>query len=120
MAPANDSVMVVEDDAESRAHLTQLLQLEGFKVVACSNGAEALDYLTHSAPPCVIIMDIRMPVMDGAEFRAAMLRDARLTQIPVVVITAFEPPAAAKLSALRVFRKPIDFDSLLGVIKKTC
>jgi CheY-like chemotaxis protein len=61
-----------------------------------------------------------MPVMDGAQFRAAMLRERRLANIPVVVVTAFEPPAAANLGALRVFRKPVDVDALLNTVRENC
>jgi CheY-like chemotaxis protein len=113
-------VMLVEDDAESRADLAELLQLEGYKVVAFANGAEALDHLIQSSPPHLIIMDMRMPVMDGSRFRSAILRDPELAKIPVVVVTAFEPPAAATLSALRVLRKPLDVDTLLATIRENC
>jgi CheY-like chemotaxis protein len=115
-----DKVMVVEDEPESRTYLVKILELEGFQVVSFSNGAEALKYLAGSAPPCLIVFDIRMPVMDGAQFRSAMLQDPRLAKIPVVVVTAFDPPAAANLSALRVFRKPVDVDALLGTIRENC
>jgi CheY-like chemotaxis protein len=120
MAPHEDKIMVIEDERESRTYLVQLLQLEGFKVVAFSNGAEALKYLGQSAPPCIIILDIRMPVMDGRQFRAATLQDPRLAKIPVVVVTAAEPRAAAGLSALRVFKKPVDVDALLGTVRQNC
>jgi CheY-like chemotaxis protein len=113
-------VMLVEDDAESRTDLAEILQLEGYKVVAFANGAEALDHLVQSSPPRLIIMDMRMPVMDGSRFRSAILRDPQLAQIPVVVVTAFEPPAAASLSALRVLRKPVDVDALLAAIRENC
>ncbi|HKV53626.1 MAG TPA: hypothetical protein VJN94_03195, partial [Candidatus Binataceae bacterium] len=59
-------------------------------------------------------------VMDGHTFRAAMLQDPRLARIPLVVLTAAEPSAAANLSALRVFRKPVDVRALLGVIRQHC
>lgn len=120
MVSAKDELMIIEDDRESRTFLTQLFQLEGFRVVAFPDGADALDYLAQLPPPCLIIMDIRMPVMDGLQFRAAMLRDPRLAEIPAVVVTAFEPPAAASLSALRVFRKPVDVDALLAVVRENC
>jgi CheY-like chemotaxis protein len=116
----NDEVMVIEDERESRIFLVELLQLEGFKVVAFANGAEALGHLSQASPPCLIIMDMRMPVMDGPAFRAAMLADPRLANIPIVVVTAFEPRAAADLSALRVFRKPVDVDGLLGTVRENC
>jgi CheY-like chemotaxis protein len=120
MGAKEDEIMVVEDEPESRTYLVTLLQLEGFKVVAFSNGAEALHYLERSEPPCLIVTDIRMQVMDGFQFRSALLRDLRLANVPVVVVTAFEPPAAAKFSALRVFRKPIDFDALLSTVRENC
>jgi CheY-like chemotaxis protein len=120
MTGNSDVVMVVEDEPESRTALAKLLQLENFKVVAFSNGMEALNYLEQSPPPCLVIFDIRMPVMDGAQFRAAMLRAPRLAQIPAVVVTAYEPPAGANLAVLRVFRKPVDIDSLLRTVHENC
>lgn len=113
-------VMLVEDDADSRTDLAELLQLEGYKVVAFANGAEALDHLVQSSPPRLIVMDVRMPVMDGSRFRSALLRDTELAKIPVVIVTGFEPPAAASLSALRVLRKPVDVDALLAAIRENC
>jgi CheY-like chemotaxis protein len=120
MVSHEDLIVVVEDEPESRTFLVTLLQLEGFKVVAFQNGAEALHYLANSAPPCLLIFDIRMPVMDGIQFRSAMLQDPRLAKIPAVVVTAFEPLATENLAALRVFRKPLDFDALLSTVRKSC
>jgi CheY-like chemotaxis protein len=120
MVSHEDLIVVVEDEPESRALLVMLLQLEGFKVVAFPNGGEALHYLANSAPPCLVIFDIRMPVMDGTQFRSAMLQDPRLAKIPAVVVTAFEPLATENLAALRVFRKPLDFDALLSTVRKSC
>lgn len=113
-------VMLVEDDADSRTDLAELLQLEGYKVVAFANGAEALDHLVQSSPPQLIVMDMRMPVMDGSRFRSAMLRDSEFAKIPVVVVTGFEPPAAASLSAVRVLRKPLDLAALFATIRENC
>jgi CheY-like chemotaxis protein len=115
-----DTVLVVEDEEEARSSLVQLLELEGFRVLGAANGAEALEYLSRSEQPCLIIMDIRMPVMDGKQLRAALLRDSRLSKIPVVIVTAMDPSAAAGLAALRVFRKPVDIDALMGVVRQNC
>jgi CheY-like chemotaxis protein len=120
MTGNSDIVMIVEDEAESRTALARLLQLENFKVVAFSNGREALNYLEQSPPPCLVIFDIRMPVMDGAQFRAAMLRAPQLAQIPAVVVAAYEPPVGANLAALKVFRKPVDIDLLLRTVHENC
>jgi CheY-like chemotaxis protein len=120
MTADEETVLVVEDEDEARTSLMQILEIEGFRVLGFSNGAQALDYLAQSREPCVIVMDIRMPVMGGSEFRSVMLRDERLAKIPVVVITALEPTAAAGLAAVRVFRKPVDVDALLDVIRRNC
>ena len=120
MVGNEDQVMIVEDEAESRFFLAKVLQLEGFNVVTFSNGAEALTHLGQSPPPCLVIFDLRMPVMDGSQFRAAMLREPTLAKIPAVVVTAYEPPAAANLAALRVFRKPVDVEALLTTVRENC
>src|SRR3977135_1525317 len=117
MASPDDEVMVIEDEPEARTYLVKLLQLEGFKVVAYTNGADALAALkSRTELPCLIVLDMRMPVMDGPRFRAELLADSRLSAIPVVVVTGFDPSAAAKLSAIRVSRKPIDIDAFLGTV----
>jgi CheY-like chemotaxis protein len=116
----DDLLMVVEDEEEARTFLIQILEYEGFKVVGFSNGADALDYLVKSAEPCLIVLDIRMPVMDGPQLRAAMLQDPRLARIPVVVVTALDPSAAAGLLPVRVFRKPVNVEALIAVVRQHC
>jgi CheY-like chemotaxis protein len=113
-------VLVVDDEEVARDFLREILELEGFDVRGFANGAEALDYLNGPAQPCLIILDLRMPVMSGPQFRAAMLSDQRLAAIPVIVVTALDPSAAANLSAVRVFRKPIDLQALVSVVRQHC
>lgn len=117
---SDNKVMLVEDDEETRACLGEILEIEGFSVVSFANGFEAIDYLTNSPPPRLIIMDMRMPLMDGHQFRSAMLRDPRLAAIPVIVVTAYEPSAAASLSVSRVFRKPVDIGALVETVRQYC
>jgi two-component system, chemotaxis family, chemotaxis protein CheY len=120
MAAGEDVVVVVEDETESREFLIQILELEGFQCLGFGNGAEALECLKKSGPPCLIVLDIRMPVMDGTQFRSALLRDPRLAKIPVIVLTAADPSAAKALSPLRIFRKPVDVDALVEVVRQVC
>ena len=56
MTRAEAKIMLVEDDAEARNCLGEILELEGFKVIACANGAEALHHLTHASLPRLVIM----------------------------------------------------------------
>jgi CheY-like chemotaxis protein len=115
---ASADVLVVEDEEEARTFLVQILEYEGFSVRGFANAPDALSYLAQSEEPCVI--DLRMPIMDGPRFRAALLQDPRLAKVPVVVVTALDPSAAAGLGALRVLRKPVDVDVLLAVIRQNC
>ncbi|MGH7932370.1 MAG: response regulator [Candidatus Binataceae bacterium] len=119
MAEDSDAILVVEDEEEARNFLVRILEFEGFTAIGLSNGAAALDYLQKSAQPSLIVLDMRMPIMDGPQFRSALLRDPRLMKIPIVIVTAMDPAAATGLSAVRVFRKPLDVDALLLIVRQT-
>jgi len=120
MVSIEDVVLLLEDDDEARTLLGDLLESEGYKVVSFSNGAEALKYLEHAELPCLVVLDLRMPVMDGAQFHAIMLKDPRLSKVPAIVVTAFDPSAAANLAVKRVLKKPVNVESLLRVIRQYC
>jgi CheY-like chemotaxis protein len=112
------AVMIVEDDRDTREMLGRVLELEGFQVHAAANGRQALDALRAGDHASVILLDLMMPVMDGWQFRAAQVNDPRLSQIPVVVVTAAGarekiPP----ISADGWVSKPIDLDRLLATIR---
>lgn len=115
------SVMIVEDDRDTREMLARFLELEGFQVRQAENGAQALRELGSDGGACVILLDLMMPVMNGWQFRAAQSNDPRLARIPVVVVTA--AGSAEKLptiSAHAWIPKPVDFDRLLAVIMPFC
>jgi CheY-like chemotaxis protein len=65
-----------------------VLRYEGYSVAAAANGREAIDHLRERGRPCVILLDLMMPIMDGWQFRAEQLRDPGLAPIPVIVISA--------------------------------
>ena len=114
------TILVVEDEDESRQVLMQILELEGFKAVGASNGVEAMDYLHSSELPCLIILDLLMPVMNGRQFRAALLQVADLAKIPVIVVSALDSSAVSDLEVVRAFRKPLDIDALVRIIRENC
>lgn len=116
----HDMVLVLEDEEEARTFLVRILEFEGFKALGFPNGAEALDYLKKAQEPRLIVLDINMPVMNGPQFRSALLGESRLAKIPVVVVTALDPPVAACLSVVRVFRKPLDIDAFIRVVRQIC
>lgn len=114
------TILVVEDEDESRQVLMQILELEGFEVVGASNGVEAMDYLRVSDLPCLIILDLLMPVMSGRQFRAALLQVPDFANIPIVVVSAFDSSAVADLGVAGAFRKPLDIDALVRVVREHC
>ena len=115
----SDVILVVEDEEEARTFLTQILELEGFSALGFPNGAEALDYLHTADRPCLIILDLRMPVMDGSN---SGLLNSRTRGSPVFrsCRAALDPTAAAGLSPLRVLRKPVDIETLLQIVRDNC
>lgn len=115
-----DTVLVIEDEDEARNILLEILELEGFRVHGCANGAEALIYLGTEEKPCLIILDLLMPVMDGRQFRAATLRNRDMAEIPVVVVSALDPIDARDLRAVGVLKKPVNVNQLLDLVRANC
>jgi CheY-like chemotaxis protein len=115
-SPTTREIFVVDDDLNAREALADLLEHSGYTVFSAANGREALDYLHHSAPPAVIILDLMMPVMDGVEFLHRQSHDPALLDIPVIILTASPPAESVKASA--IMRKPVRFDSLLQVVER--
>jgi CheY-like chemotaxis protein len=106
-------VLVVDDDAEIRSALKGALIDEGFEVATASNGRDALDHLRQgSGLPFVILLDLRMPVMDGRAFLAARASDPVLAVIPVIVLTA-DLASHQVAGASSVLIKPFGLERLL-------
>lgn len=117
-------VLVIDDDEDIRDSLVEALTDEGFAVTAATNGAEALAVLRTTADlrPCVIVLDLMMPVMDGWQFRAEQQKDAALAEIPVVVLSADGNvrTKAARLAAADALAKPVRLEMLLSVLSRYC
>jgi CheY-like chemotaxis protein len=113
-------VLIVEDDADLRDMMAQLLSLEGYRAEAVPNGREALHYLERGDRPDVILLDLMMPVMDGWEFRRRQVQDPAIANVPVVVLSALDPARAADLGGTAFLKKPLDFDRLLELVHRFC
>jgi CheY-like chemotaxis protein len=117
------AVLVVDDDASIRETLADLLGDEGYQVTTATNGAEALTLLRPPAElrPCVILLDLMMPIMSGQEFYAEQQRDPALAAIPIVVISA-DRNAALKAPAFggEYLCKPVRLETVLGVLSRHC
>jgi two-component system, chemotaxis family, chemotaxis protein CheY len=112
-------VLVVDDDAEIRQIVKDVLEEAGCEVALAREGREALNILRAAgAPrPCLILLDLMMPVMDGYEFREEQLRDSALAEIPVVMFTA--SGTSVRLEG-EVLRKPFRLDRLLTIVESKC
>lgn len=115
-AAAHSIILVVEDEEESRESLRELLEIEGYDVETAANGKEALDKL-ESIEPCIILLDLFMPVMDGWELLDKLRSDGRLARLKVLVTTS---AATNTPKDVPVFLKPLDFDTLLRALDAFC
>lgn len=111
-------VLVVEDDRISREALKELLELEGYDVREAANGQEALDVLKGSpTPPCTILLDIMMPIMDGLEFRDRQLKDPAIASVPVVVMSGKANLGNIQnLSDVTIISKPLNLKILVAAV----
>jgi CheY-like chemotaxis protein len=110
-------VMIVDDEPDIRDSLQEFFEDEGFTVSTAANGAIALDLLQRESLPCVVILDLMMPILSGNDVYAHMQSDPRLSAVPVVVSTS-DPSRAP--SGVLIMRKPIDLNRLLGTVRHYC
>jgi CheY-like chemotaxis protein len=116
----NHSVLLVEDNAAFATMLVSLLQLHGYTVSLASHGREALTVLA-SQTPCVILLDLQMPEMDGYAFLNALRQQRPAAPLPVVILTADVQAAAPfEQQQVPVVRKPFPFATLLALIHQYC
>lgn len=115
-ASPRPTVLIVEDDADLRVTLADVLADEGYTVATADDGVTALRQLGVVRPD-VIVLDLLMPTMSGWEFRHRQRADPALADIPVIVFSALgDPRHTAGLDAVAVLRKPLDVATLLGAL----
>jgi len=114
------SVLVVDDDPNLVRLMSKFLKLEGFAPVPSSNGEEALAYLRGGGSVSVILLDLRMPVMDGWRFRQEQRQDPEIANIPIVVLSGVETERMHELEAAASFHKPVSFPEVVGVVRRLC
>lgn len=113
------TILVIEDDHDTRVSMRQQLESEGYFVFSAADGQQGLALLQRIKPPCLILLDLVMPLMDGEAFVKAVEGDPALHMIPVVLITAFPDKAKPQL-ARELVKKPINLKTLLDVVNKYC
>jgi len=116
------TVLIVDDDHAIVESLQDFLEDEGFAVVTAPDGQDALDRLRRGLRPCVILLDLMMPRLNGWEFRHEQLQDADLKDIPIVVVSAvpLDPAAKAQLGEVEFVPKPPSLERLLAAVRLHC
>jgi two-component system response regulator (stage 0 sporulation protein F) len=108
------TILLVEDDLDTREALDDLLSEAGYEVIPATSGKQAIEYLLADPdrPPDAVVLDLMLPLVSGWQVLELIRADSRLAGIPVVVTTgvsADRPPGATV-----VLKKPIDAASFVG------
>jgi CheY-like chemotaxis protein len=113
-------VLLIEDDRSIQKMLSTYLEIEGYQVYVASNGEEGMRLL-ESTPerPCVVLLDMLMPKVNGWEFLEFQRGHASFASIPVVVVSAF-PEIAQSVKPDVFVPKPIQTDALMDAIERYC
>src|SRR3989475_12942044 len=113
------AILVIDDDADTRMSLRDFLTGQGFIVHTAREGQQALHMLEKMDPPDLILLDYKMPVMNGKQFLAIQRRTPRLENIPVVILSAATREwSGAHLEVEEVLPKPVDLEVLLSVVNQ--
>jgi len=120
-AKSDRLVLVVDDDPSVRRSTSRLLKAHGFSVMQAENGQRALDALKQlSSFPCLVVLDMAMPVMDGRGFLKERAQDPLLRGIPVVVVSG-SPQSGEPLEGISAYLcKPLNVDRLVNLIHQHC
>jgi two-component system phosphate regulon response regulator PhoB len=112
-------VLVVDDDGDVSETIKDVIEPQGYRVIAAGNGQEALAVLEEERPSLMLI-DVFMPVMNGVELLKVVRRIPRLAGIPRVLMTATNDRMIGVRQDVPVLYKPVDFDALTGIVRRYC
>jgi CheY-like chemotaxis protein len=130
MQPSNHvhkPILVVEDDIDIRETLSEFLESEGYRVCLAANGREGIEQLRSMNRPCLVLLDLFMPILDGIGFLETLQKDHgedTVAALPIVVVSAAPPEGeiAKKAKSLTTgfIKKPLDLEIILRVVEKHC
>jgi CheY-like chemotaxis protein len=113
-------ILLVEDDAINRDVLARYLTLVGYEIVIAVNGVQALE-LAQAQPPDLILMDMRLPILDGWQTTRKLKEGASTSMIPVIALTAYamdeERQKCFDAGCDAYESKPVDMPHLLATIQ---
>ena len=111
-------ILIVDDDPITRTMMADIFETRGYPVIHAGNGQEALDRLRRGETPCLIVLDLIMPVMDGWEFMQRQRQEPALARIPVVIVSAAdtEQAKAMAVGAADYLHKPVASEELAAKV----
>jgi CheY-like chemotaxis protein len=120
MTASTHPVLVIDDDPDIRWTVAELLEDWGYAVTTAVHGKDALEQLRAGVRPCLILLDLTMPIMNGYEFRQAQRADPEFATIPTIVLSAAGNLAerARELEVDNVLRKPIALEQLSSLAER--
>ena len=120
--PSHKLILVVEDDDDIRESVCDVLRDAGRNVMEARDGLEALSMLDSLPKPCLVLLDLMMPRMNGYEFIGHLREKYNSTEFPVLVISAHDSIARAEgyPGVLGTLRKPFDVHRLLTLVEAYC
>jgi CheY-like chemotaxis protein len=115
-------ILIIDDDVVALEMMSTILAGDGYRVAAACNGLDAIERLHTYEKPDLIVLDLKMPIMDGCHFCQARLKDKELASIPIVILSAAADVAeqAAALGADLHLQKPVDVVTLLNAVRRYC
>lgn len=113
------SILVVEDDDDIRSAIVDLLETEGYSTESAINGKDALEKLSIIPKPCLVLLDMMMPIMNGREFLDKVMKDSHLAPIPVLIVSAVADKTNTE-GSVGFLKKPIDIEVVLKVVGQYC
>lgn len=117
---AHKSILIIEDDPAICQTVKDLLEIESFEVLVATNGKEAATILSAASElPCVILLDLMMPTMNGWQFLDYQRNDPRLKDIPIVICSAYEE-SAKSVKPSGFIAKPLKLENLLSAVQQFC
>jgi CheY-like chemotaxis protein len=116
---SDNAILVIDDDLAILDMIAELLGYEGYQVVTCSSGSDALLRAKNQAPT-LILLDLMMPEMSGWQVIAALRSTPQTRSIPVVLLSARRdlPTTAKELGIEHFLEKPFDLDELLQLVRQ--
>ena len=112
-------MLVVDDDFAVRRAVVRFLRTEGLSVAEAANGEEALAKLREGGFS-VVVLDLRMPVMDGWAFRRQQRLDSTIANIPIVIMSGADTERFHELEAAAAFEKPVPMVEVADVVRRLC